>query len=40
MWKYDSQSFVLSTLNGVSMQVHQEHTQYVSVLLMKTPLCE
>ena len=32
-------SFVLSGLNGVSLQVHQEHTQYVSVLLIKTQFC-
>ena len=31
--------FVPSTLNGVSLSVHQKHTQDVSVLLIKTPSC-
>ena len=39
VWKSDSPSFVLSTVNGVSLQVHQEHTWYVSVLLIKTLFC-
>ena len=39
MWKLDSPSFVFSALNFVSFQVHQEHTWYLSVLLIETPFC-
>ena len=37
--KLDSPNTVFSAQTGVSLQVHQEHTWYVSVLLIKTPFC-
>ena len=37
MQKLDSPYFVLSALIDVPLQVYREHTQYVSVLLIKKP---